>query len=160
MTTIHPILKKIRAEDPGKPPSAEELERIEKDQPELAPRIRATREAVAREQIILKETVEKVLKKYDFKGRFDYGSEKCYRDVGSVYRYCIFSMLCEDEDMLRNKLLFWMRTIIQSLDFPSGNESIRFCYSLLRETSRRNLSPDSSALMDPYLKIVEEILPS
>jgi hypothetical protein len=158
---MHPILEQISRNEPGRYLTVDELKAIVADEPYLKDRANAALAAQAAEQNILDRTIKPVLKRYDFvTGRAGYGPEKCYRDVGAVYRYCVFAMLCDDPAMLKNKLLYWMRTIIQALNFPAGNESIKYTYDLLRKESGKVLPAEHARLLDPFLQIVAEILPS
>lgn len=160
MLTAHPLLAEIARTEPGRWLTPEELDGLRADDPFMAPRVDAAAEARRVESTVLEATVETILKKYDFEARHDYGKDKCYRDVGAVYRYAVFAMLMNDRGLLENKLLYWMRSIIQSFQFPSGNESIRMTYRLLRQSANRSLAPEHARLLDPFLAAAEEVLPS
>lgn len=153
------LLIEITRTDPGRFLTAEELRRLETEEPYLAPRIRAARNAEAQAGAIVKAAVDASLARYDFAtGRAGYGPDKCYRDVGTVYRYCVFAMLCDDIDLLKNKLLYWLRTILRGLNFPCGVESIRFTYGALRKEMHRRLPKEDAALLDPFFVATEEVL--
>ena len=161
MPVNSPLLDAIARDTPGRYLTAEELAALEQEDPLATRRIAAARAAQEREQSVLDATIRPILKKYDFvTGRHGYGPEKCYRDVGATYRYCVFAMLCESPELLDNKLLLWMRKIIQALNFPSGNESIAATYTLLRREAARQLPKDAVTLLDPYFEQVAAILPS
>jgi hypothetical protein len=145
------------SDEAGRYPTDAEYDTLSSD-PHLAPRARAAREAQSREREVVKTTVDWILKKYPFEAHHGAAREKCYRDVGAVFRWGVFSMLCDDIAMYDNKLLLWMRTIIQAFNFPSGNESIRATYSLLRKEARKQLTPQTAALMDPFLERAEIVL--
>jgi hypothetical protein len=155
-----PLLDKIVADEPGRYLTTEEQDTLLRESRYLEPRITAARDAQAHEADIVKRAVDAVLKRHDFRGRYTHGAEKCYRDVGNVYRWCAFAMLVDDRKMLEDKLLLWMRSVIQSLDFPGANESIRMTYTLLLDESRRALRPASFQLMEPFLRAALEILPA
>lgn len=107
----------------------------------------------------MKATVSTILGKFDFaSGRGGFGPDKCYRDVSTVYRHCVFAMLCDDLPMLENKLLIWLRTILQSLSFPGETESISATYTLLRKEVNRQLSKEDAALLDPFFQATAEVL--
>jgi hypothetical protein len=160
-TGLPPTLAKIRAENPGRYLTGAEFAALEAEAPYLRLRIRAARAAEQQEVTVLKVTLESIFRRYDFaSGRGGFGQEKCYRDVGLVYRHCVFAMLCDDRSMLENKLLIWMRTIVQSLNFPAETESIAATYTLLRKETLKRLSAEDGALLDPMLRACEEILPA
>lgn len=154
------LLAEISKTEPGRYLSADELRRLESEEPYLAPRIRAARNAQAAEPEILRAVLEPLYKRYDFDTGRTYGREKGYRDVGIVYQYCVFAMLKDDMRFLENKLLFWLRTILQSLNFPGGNDCIRDTYVMLRKETHRRLPKEDAALLDPFLKACEEVLPA
>lgn len=155
------LLESIRKTEPGRYLTIEEARALVAAEPYMAARVAASRAAEAAEKAVVQATVEAVLKKYDFKsGRGGYGESKCYRDVTLVYRNVVFAMLCDDPEMLQNKLLFWLRTILQALSFPGGTDSIKMCYATLRKEAFKRIPPESAALIDPFFKITEEILPS
>ncbi len=157
--TLHPILEDHRKNNPGTYLRDDELDQIVQDDAYMSPRVIAAKEAKSLEDKILGKVIPTVLKKYDFKGRYEYGPDKCYRDVGAVYKYSVFAMLCDNPQMLEDKLLTWMGTIIRSLDFPGGSDSIRYTYTNLSKVSEKYLSKRSADLLLPYLKIAERSLP-
>ncbi len=154
------ILEEARASDPGLYLSEEKLRSLEKIDHLMAARVQAARKAEQAEPAILKNVIETVTRKYDFASNAVNYKEKCYRDVGLVYRYCVFSMLCDDMTILENKLLFWLRTILQSQNFAQGNDSIRATYELLLKESQKQLSPEVFRYLDPFLARAVTILPS
>lgn len=159
-TILNPILEQQKKERPGEYLSPDDVEVLRRQEPALAPCIDAALAAQKREQEILERVITDVLKKFDFRGRYQYGEEKCYRDVGAVYRYAVFAMLCNDMQMLENKLLIWMGTIIRSLNFPGGTDSIRYTYEKLRRESVAALGETHGRLLEPYLAAAVETLPS
>jgi hypothetical protein len=153
------ILDEARRADPGSFLPEEKLRELEKVDHLMAARVRAARSAEQFEQPILRQVIEPILKKFDF-SKANAHRDKCYRDVGLVYRYCVFAMLSDDMKMLEDKLLFWLRTILQSQNFPQGNESIRATYTLLLREAERQIPPEHFRLLDPYLARAAAILPS
>lgn len=157
---MNAVLQTIRKEDPGRYPTDEELRHILEAEPYLEARVRALRSAKEHEKAIVQGVVDQALKKYDFSGRGGFGPAKCYRDVGLVYRHCVFAMLCDDLQMLKEKLLYWLRTILQAQNFPCGVESIVMVYSRMRAEVARRLPPEDAKLLDPYFAAAATILPS
>ncbi len=154
------ILEETRKSDPGAYLSPEQLAELEKIDHLMAARVRSARKAQQMESVVLKNVIEPILKKFDFAANASFHREKCYRDVGMVYRHCVFAMLSDDMEMLENKLLFWLRKILQSQNFPQGNESIRSTYALLLKETERQLPPEEFRLLNPYLARAAAILPS
>lgn len=156
---MHALLEKARLESPGRYFTAEEMALLERDEPYLAPRLRAARAAAEKERAIVPLVVERVFRKYDFESRIGYSDAKCQRDIGYVYKYCVFCMVLDSVETLENKLLWWLRTILHSQNFPGELESIRMTYSLLRQEVARQLPRQDAELLDPYFAAAERILP-
>ncbi|MBI1292502.1 hypothetical protein GC173_14885 [bacterium] len=153
------ILETARKDRPGEYLSTAELAELERIDHLMAAKVRAARKAQEVEAIVLKNTIENIFKKFDFSKAFQY-RDKCYRDVGIVYRYCVFAMLCDDLGFIEDKLLFWLRTVLQSLNFPGGVASIRQTYSDLMKETQRQLPPEDFRLLEPYLARTVSVLPS
>ncbi|MBC7473225.1 MAG: hypothetical protein H7263_02955, partial [Candidatus Sericytochromatia bacterium] len=72
-------------------------------------------------------------------------------------RYCCQSMIQDDPDFLKDQLLFWFRTIIQSFGFERG--VIRDTYKYMDECFKTDLEAKSYKFIEPYVKTILEILP-
>ena len=80
---------------------------------------------------------------------------KCRRDLALVLRYSAMSMLFQDEELLKDRLLCWMQNIMQALRNQKINNRV---YQLLQQAVQSKLPSDKAALLLPYLKIVHEWL--
>jgi hypothetical protein len=68
------------------------------------------------------------------------------------------AMLLDEPKNLRDKLLYWLRTILAGLNFtPEFN---RDTYTYLMEGFRQSLPPDAFAEFEPYLSQVIDIMSS
>lgn len=107
------------------------------------------------------QIIDKVFKQFqrmapDFTKRFTpEGIEKCSRDVILVLRYCATAMLLQDEELLRDRLLYWMQNIMQALRLQKINDPI---YQLLKQVVKEEIPPENFNLILPYLKIAHEWL--
>ncbi|MEQ8821786.1 MAG: hypothetical protein RLY93_16230 [Sumerlaeia bacterium] len=155
----HPLLQQISKAEPGRYLTEQEVYRIASEDEFMKPRLQAAKAAQEKEQVIVQAAIKATFKKFDFSVH-DYYEGKCYRDVAMVYRYCVFSMLCNDTSLLENKLLYWMRTIIQAFEFPGRNDSIRLTYAGMRREAWNHLSQEHARLLDPYLELAENVLPA
>lgn len=156
---MHALLEKARLESPGRYLTAEEMALLERDEPYIAPRLRAARAAAEKERAIVPSIVDRVFKKYDFEARIGYSKAKCQRDIGYVYKYCVFCMVLDSVEVLENKLLWWLRTILHAQNFPGEIQSIQMTYALLRQEVARQLPKQDAELLDPYFAAAERILP-
>jgi hypothetical protein len=160
MPTTSPFLRNLLKVEPGRYLTLEEEQRVLAEDPYLEPRLEAMRDARDFEKTIVGSAVDLVLRKYEFEQRYETGRAKCMRDVGAVFRWSVYCMVIDDVTVLENKLLYWMRTVIQSFEFPGKNQSIQYAYTLLRKESARLLKPTTMQLLDPFLATAENILPS
>ncbi len=153
------VLEDLRKNSPGEYPDDETLRAIEVSDPVVAPRIQALRIAREKEREIVTGVVKGTLRRYDYEGRHQHALDKCSRDVGYVYRYAVFAMMCDSVALLEDKLLWWLRTILHAQGFPESRDSILLTYSGLRKEVQRKLPAQAAELLDPYFEACERILP-
>jgi hypothetical protein len=150
--------------------------------PEGGARVAAAREIKAIDGQIVKKVITRIYEIYPFEQKHQLAVAKCIRDVRYVTAYATSCMLMGDPDWYRDKLLLWMKTIIQSFgypDIPAGStgryfkdeeilahiatlrpnqRSIYETYRGLLEEMRANLSPDAFLEIEPYLNLSLDIL--
>ncbi|MCH8475115.1 MAG: hypothetical protein LAT55_07800 [Opitutales bacterium] len=150
--------------------------------PEEEKRVKAAREVKNVDGSIVKKIITKTYEIYPYEQKHQVALAKCIRDVRYVTAYATMSMLMDDVEWFRDKLLVWMKTIIQSFrypDIPEGTtkrvhddpEVLKHLQSLqphqrsIYETyygilieMRQNLSPDAFTLMKPHLEMALAIL--
>lgn len=116
-----------------------------------------TMEAVqAAEDRIVGETIEEVWSAHPgFERKHDKAGARCTRDVTLVLRYCAMAMVRQDMKFLRDKLLYWLRTILQSFHF---GEVIDTTYRMLPRRVEHHLTPGQVKLLAPYLKEAHRVL--
>jgi hypothetical protein len=120
---------------------------------------------------------------YPFIEKHELAQGKCYRDVHYVSAYSTMAMLMNDPEWFRDKLLIWLKTILQAFHFPARDQkaeasksqrivsleadklpqprsSIFETYSRLKQNYKERLSPESYALIEPMLQLSCDILSS
>ena len=80
---------------------------------------------------------------------------KCRRDLALVLRYSAMSMLFQDEELLKDRLLYWMQNIIRSLRIQKVTGRV---YELLLEDVQEKFPTEKANQILPYLKITHEWL--
>ncbi len=81
---------------------------------------------------------------------------KAFRDVQLTTRYMAQAMLLDEMQMLEDKLLFWLRTILSGLNFtPEFN---RDTYTYLKQGFRQSLPPEAFNEFEPFLNRAISIL--
>lgn len=153
----------------------DELDAIAAHRPELKPRCEAARAIRTKDVAIINKVVKEVFSQYDYDAHHDYANAKCPRDVRYVVAYCCAAMIADDIRWLEDKLLIWLKTILQAFAFParkpgSGGalfsdkelegklaelpqktQSIYHCYYRLRQEMAKELEAAHYQLIEPYL---------
>lgn len=82
--------------------------------------------------------------------KIDYAKDKCIRDESLTVMYITNSMLMNDNEWLKDALLYWMRTIVQAQGFPgiSPNEELIAKQSEANLKSLKTLVSRSRSLPD------------
>jgi hypothetical protein len=103
--------------------------------------------------------IDNTRKRYpNFDKYHDKAWAKAFRDVQLTTRYATQAMLLDEPKILRDKLLYWLRTILAGLNFtPEFN---RDTYTYLTEGFRQGLPPDAFSQFEPYLALVVDIMSS
>ncbi len=150
--------------------------------PDLSNRAAAAREVANCEQVTVQAVVDNIFLFYPFEQHHEDASAKCIRDIRYVSAYATLSMLMNDPRWFQDKLLIWMKTIIQAFEFPERNlpkkkplfvsdaddsrqaslapnqRSIFEVYTKLMHTYEEMLTPPAFALMESYLQQPIDIL--
>jgi hypothetical protein len=178
----HPQLKALFKDAEARHFNDAEFELYLSLYPEGAYRVAAAREIKAVDGQIVKKVITRIYEIYPFEQRHQLAVAKCIRDLRYVTAYATGCLLMGDADWFRDKLLLWMKTIIQSFgypDIPPGSStryfsdpeilvhleklkphqrSIYETYRGIQEEMRANLSPAAYAEFAPYLELAVEIL--
>lgn len=81
--------------------------------------------------------------------------KKCKGDLISVLRNCATAMLLQDEELLKDRFLYWMQNIMRALRNQRFNVHI---YQILQDVIREELPENYADLMLPYLQITHQYL--
>jgi Phycobilisome protein len=155
--------------------------------PQFSDRSAAAREIENIQLDVVAKTIKQVFSLYPYPKYHELPLEKCMRDVGYVSVYATHSMLLDDPDWFRDKLLMWLKTILQSFTYPAredtnsastkplpnpeitehadsikviGRRSIYETYSRLIVNYKEVLSPQTFDLIRPHLQLAVDILAS
>lgn len=172
----HPALAELFRRNEGKHWSSDQLALYQRSAIEYSLRASAAAEIVGVESTVVERTVAEILATYPFEQRHHYARPKCVRDVSLVSAYATTAMLMNDGDWFRDRLLLWLRTILQSFyfpkreaaqrktlfgakternpvdDLPQRKQSIYDCYATLKRHYQQALAPAHFALLEPYLQ--------
>ncbi len=81
--------------------------------------------------------------------------QKCIQDMTEVLRYSAIALLRNDEEYLKENLLYWLQTIMRALD---KQDTCKLAYSLLQEAITEVLPIDSAKLTNQYIALAQEML--
>jgi hypothetical protein len=97
-----------------------------------------------KEATITQQTTELMLQKYPaFR-------EKTQRDLALTLRYIGHAILRNDEEFLREKLLYWMQGIFVSKNF---GETVRGTYEIMKRIVDKELPPQHASEVTRYLDV-------
>lgn len=183
----HPKLAPLFKAAESRHLSDQELEHYIAAAPEQAHRAQAAKEIASVEAWVVKKTLKEIFSTYPYEEHHNAAPDKCERDVTYVSAYATMTMLMDDPQWFGDKLLFWMKTILQAFEFPgrpeekkslfgrktsremtailptadtlkSHRSSIFATYTLLKDNYQAVLSPTSWALMEAPLQQAIDIL--
>lgn len=177
----HPQLQSFFKEAESRFLRDEELEFYLTEYPEGENLAEASREIKNVSTQIAKKVVAGIYSVYPYEKHHEFAVAKCTRDVRYVIAYGTLAMLMNDLTWYRNKLLLWMKTIVQSFGHPDLEEgkrpyhdipevvehlkelkphqrSIYETYYAVREEMKANLTPDSYEAFAPYISEALQVL--
>ncbi len=130
-----------------------EFDEYQRVLPAFRPRADAAKLIRAAEEAVVLAVVEEVFALYPFKG--EYSSAKCVRDIRSVSAYATLAMLMNDPDWFRDKLLLWLRSMLQAFEFPDRPTTARkVLFSQIEEDERlAQLKPHQRSIYDSYRRL-------
>ena len=180
----NPRLKTIFKSAEGRHLTELELQEYCSVMPNLSDHAAAAREVAKCEPAAVQTVVDEIFLFYAFEQNYPDGRAKCMRDIRYVSAYATLSMLMNDPKWFQDKLLIWMKRILQAFEFPERNlpkkkllftsdadsnrqtnlapkqRSIFETYTKLKHTYQEMLAPPAFELMESYLQQTIDILAS
>ncbi len=155
----HPNLDTLFKDAESRFLSEDELEIYLTEFPEGESRSEASREIKQVTNQIVKKVISRIYEIYPYEQKHQMAMAKCMRDVRYVITYATLAMLMRDPDWYRDKLLVWMKTIIQSFgypDIPDGSFERYFSDSEIL-AHLETLRPNQRSIYETYRAILEEM---
>lgn len=123
----------------------------------LESRLAAVAEIQSREEAIIAQAVDEVLRAYpDLEKRIKDARRCCLRDESLVLRYCSLALLRGDLQWLEDSLLTWMATVLRGIGFAPA--FVSDTYTMLTRAAARELSPGVMEQLRPYLDLTVAVL--
>lgn len=181
---LHPKLREIFRAAESRHFNDEELAAIRAVYPDRAADLEAAREVREKEVAVVSRVVKEIFVQYPYEQHHQHSTAKCVRDVRYVVAYAAMTMVTGEPQWFENKLLIWMKTILQAFEFPDRSrsgatalfadktmesavaaapaktKSIYQCYYRLKQEMGRDLSPASFQRLEPYLDQPIRVLPA
>jgi hypothetical protein len=177
----HPQLHSLFKEAESRFLTEDELSFYLAEHPEGQAAANASKEVKAITNQITKKVITRIYEIYPYEANHQLAMPKCTRDVRYVIAYATLAMLMQDLNWFRDKLLIWMKTILQSFRYPdmspggtryhdnpevlqhleslqSHQRSIYETYYAIRCEMKDNLSPESYEAIEPFISLAIEIL--
>ncbi len=150
--------------------------------PAWAERADAAQAAYSVEADVVSDSINRIFEVYPYAEKHQLAPEKCVRDATNVSTYAIQAMLMCDNQWYKDKLLYWLKTILQAFDFPPrikpkesvlfgsnedaekinslrpGLQSLYENYLLMDRNYEQALDDGHYQLLKPHVEIVREIL--
>ena len=178
----HPELHELFKLAESRQLTEQELEAYYRAIPEHVARATAAREIAAVERSVVQNVIDEIFALYPYEQQHQAASSKCSRDVRYVSAYATLAMLMNDPQWFDDKLLIWMKTILQAFEFPERGQqrkalfsvqsslpattdklkphqlSIYETYTRLKQHYQRTLTSTSYTLIEPYLQQAIDVL--
>jgi hypothetical protein len=151
--------------------------------PEYTSHAEAAREVASVEEAVVQAVVKDIFILYPYEKKHQLAFGKCIRDISYVSAYATQAMLMNDPQWFEDKLLIWLKTILQAFEFPEPTQkatnlfskpadalhetglsqkqrSVFATYSRLKHYYQEKLSPTAFDLMASYLQQAIDTLSS
>jgi hypothetical protein len=81
------------------------------------------------------------------------GVDRCRRDMTLALRSYALGMLLQDEEMLKDRVLYWQTNILQAMGFSHYQG-----YKFLLESIYIELPKSQADLLKPYVKLAADMI--
>jgi predicted RNA-binding protein Jag len=135
--------------------NSEEMDNISEMVKTFHARFEVTQRLEAKEDQIVKAVVEKSLEHFpQFAEERPNVFEKCVRDETLVLRYAAMAYLNDDDDVFTEKVMYWMRAVVQAMNFA---DVAKYTYTNMQEEVSDVLGDDAAGINKYLQMIVEEM---
>jgi predicted RNA-binding protein Jag len=135
--------------------NSEEMDNISEMVKTFHARFEVTQRLEAKEDQIIKAIVEKSLEQFpQFAEERPNVFEKCVRDETLVLRYAAMAYLNDDDEVFTEKVMYWMRTVVQAMNFT---DVAKYTYTNMQEAVSDVLGDDAAGI-NKYLQMIVEVM--
>ena len=150
-------LQKLSCETDGRYATDEELEFVSEFGRSFYLRVQTYQRLQAMEAVIVQQVLTKIqfLEPSLFHSNNADLTAKWKRDTIRVLRYSAIAMLLNDPNSLRDRLLFWFRTIMKAF---GAERSCNVTYAVMQTVIKENLTAPQASLFCPILEMNRQVL--
>jgi len=155
----HPELADLLRRSEGKFLSDEELELLLRLYPDRQLEVDTARAVRSLATPLVKRVVAEIFSQYAYEQHHELALAKCPRDVGYVLAYAVTAMLLRDPAWFDNKVLIWLKTILQAFEFPERQRSAGSALFVDEELEQRlgQLPKKSRSIFHTYYRLKQEV---
>src|ERR1043165_3288722 len=157
---VHPTLATLFRKAEARHFTDEELNDIVKVYPARAPQVATVRSVRHKDLPIINALVKEIFSEYGYENAHELAYSKCTRDIRYVVIYATHAMLAQDPKWFDDRLLLWLRVILQSFTFPDRKKQdagkALFADPVL-ETRLRELPPPCRSIFHTYYRLQQEM---
>ncbi|MBL8149585.1 MAG: hypothetical protein JNN15_06620 [Blastocatellia bacterium] len=155
----HPKLAELFKQAEGRHFTDEELDIIEREFPQLTVHVSAAREIRTKDVGIISRVVKEVYSQYPYEKHHEFALAKCPRDIRYVVCYAVQAMIASDPAWFDNKVLIWLKTILQAFEFPERvKSSVGALFSdPVLEEKLKQLPKKSKSVFHTYYRLKQEM---
>jgi hypothetical protein len=153
---MHTELREVMHGAEGRYLSSDEIDRVMGIVNSYEDRFAIMKKLELNEIEIVNETIERMFEKYpDFYKDRPNAYDKCVRDESLVLRYAAMAMVNNDPEIFEEKVLYWMKTVVQSMEFT---EEAKFTYTYMQTLVTRALGEKDAPEINRYLQMMVDIM--
>lgn len=140
-------LRTLSQEILGRPIQASDIKLLKAHSQRIRVGASATLQFKDEQGKIIDKTVREIYEKYPEKINMYRDCEaKTARDMHLVLGYCVYSLLLDDHDYAKERMLYWFRTVLKNYEF--GDSFIADCYEILKTNVAKHLEENESTAMN------------
>lgn len=148
-------LKKLSSATDGRYATDDELKFVDDYAHSFYLRVQTYQRLQLAEGLIVQQVLAKVRKLDPDSFQREHLEMKWKRDTIRVLRYSAVALLLDDTNTLRDRLLYWFRTIMKAF---GAQRNCAVTYQVMQEVVQQYLTPTQANLFCPILELNRQIL--
>lgn len=111
----------------------------------------------SQEKVIIDGAIKLIVSSQDFQKHSmnELGIDRCRRDMTLTLRSYALAMLLQDEEMLKDRFIYWQKNILQAMHL-SQYQGVKFVF----ESICIELPKEQANLLKPYFKVGQDMIMS